>query len=51
MSKTVIKSCGCSNAYQDKTYGPGLRVFNTSMDGAKSTCTVCGKSPNSGGKK
>ena len=51
MSDTTIKSCGCSSKYQDEKYGHGLRLFNKSADGAKMSCTVCGKSPNVGGKK
>jgi hypothetical protein len=43
MSGVVIKSCTCSHGYQDKKYGPGLRVMNLSVDGKKYTCTVCGK--------
>jgi len=42
---TVIKKCTCSHGYQDKTYGPKLRVHNLCKPtGGKflgATCTVC----------
>lgn len=40
----IIKACSCKNAFQDKTYGKGKRVFNIKKDNAKPpVCTVCGK--------
>lgn len=43
MSGVVIKPCNCNHAYQDKTYGRGVRVMNYGMDKKSWTCTVCGK--------
>ena len=51
MSDIVLKPCGCASAYQDNKYGAGIRVFNKSQDGAKLSCSVCGKPLNTGGKK
>lgn len=37
----VIKKCSCNSKFQDKTYGPGMRVMNlNNKKGAK--CSVCG---------
>lgn len=35
---------GCSNAYQDKTYGSQMRAFNRTKEGDSKVfrCTVCG---------
>lgn len=42
MSGTVKVKCTCENAFQDKTYGKGVRVANkTQKDSAR--CTVCGR--------
>ena len=42
----VIKQCKCINEFQDKTYGKGMRVFNTCNKEGKelgrSRCSVCG---------
>lgn len=38
---TKIVKCSCSHKFQDKEYGYGNRVANTSAKGA--TCTVCSK--------
>lgn len=35
----LIRSCKCANAYQDSTYGKGMRVFTPGNKGVK--CTVC----------
>lgn len=46
MSKTVIKSCTCSHEFQDKTYGRGMRVFNSMMAKGRvvgEACTVCSR--------
>ncbi|MEL6181549.1 MAG: hypothetical protein AAFS10_21505 [Myxococcota bacterium] len=37
---TVILKCSCTNAWQDRTYGEGFRVFNVSPKGFV-RCTVC----------
>jgi hypothetical protein len=34
-----IQPCSCQNAFQDKRYGKGKRVFNQTTKGTK--CTVC----------
>jgi hypothetical protein len=38
---TKIKKCECKHDYQDKKYGKGNRVMNSTVDGWR--CTVCGK--------
>jgi hypothetical protein len=38
---TVKVNCKCENAYQDKAYGKGVRVANTTPKG-DARCTVCG---------
>jgi len=42
----MIKYCSCKHEYQEKVYGPGLRVHNEAKSSNKSekayTCTVCG---------
>lgn len=44
MSATVIKSCICEHAFQDKQYGKGNRVFNISgKEDSKLKCTVCNR--------
>lgn len=39
--------CNCENAFQDKQYGKGVRVANTTAkqdtSSAEVRCTVCGK--------
>ena len=45
MSKTVIRSCGCSSEYQDAVYGKGMRVHNEGKGKNNDPvyrCTVCG---------
>jgi len=44
-----IEPCTCENEYQDKMYGKGMRVKNTTGSGG-SRCTVCGAG-GGGGKK
>lgn len=44
--RTVLQPCTCHHAYQDATYGRGLRVHNLLSRGgkdatAKARCTVC----------
>ena len=41
---TKRMKCTCTNTYQDKRYGKGIRVFNKCNSGvyAKWRCTVCG---------
>ncbi len=45
----MIKKCTCANEYQDRRYGPKMRVFNPvkdpsgNQDSTKGRCTVCGK--------
>ncbi len=41
MAGKIIK-CTCKHEFQDKTYGKGMRVFNTEDKSSDSTCTVCG---------
>jgi len=43
VSGTAVKRCNCKHEFQDSRYGTGLRVHNVKKDGAKATCTVCGK--------
>ena len=38
---TVILPCRCENEYQDKRYGKGNRVHNTTFKGDKARCTSC----------
>jgi ribosomal protein L37AE/L43A len=43
---TKIMTCDCKHTFQDKTYGPGQRVYNETISkGINKTyrCTVCGK--------
>ena len=41
---TKIKSCTCKHEWQDKTYGVGKRVMNsTTKETTTYRCTVCGK--------
>lgn len=38
--------CSCHSEFQDRTYGPGMRVFNPMGKGSQDSgykCTVCGK--------
>jgi adenine C2-methylase RlmN of 23S rRNA A2503 and tRNA A37 len=42
MSGTVKVKCKCENAFQDKTYGKGVRVANRTAKG-EARCTVCGQ--------
>lgn len=39
----MVKKCDCEHKYQDKKYGPGMRVMNpmTKTDGVR--CTVCAR--------
>lgn len=37
----LVRPCGCDNAYQDKVYGKGNRVFNQTREGGR--CTTCAK--------
>lgn len=39
---TKVARCGCTNVFQDKRYGPGMRVHNTNKDDSL-TCTSCAK--------
>lgn len=45
-TKTVndmkITKCDCVHAFQDETYGKGMRAHNPRKSGAY-RCTVCGK--------
>lgn len=45
---TVIKRCSCTHDFQDKIYGQGMRVHNTTVatKNGKYRCTVCGKTSN-----
>jgi len=38
---TVIVSCTCKSEYQDRIYGKGKRLANTSFDRKKGKCVVC----------
>jgi hypothetical protein len=47
MDKTQLVQCKCTNEYQDKTYGKGMRVTTPkNSEQAKKhfvvRCTVCG---------
>lgn len=37
---TSKKECSCTHAFQNKTYGKGIRVHNKTKDGWR--CTACG---------
>lgn len=39
----MILKCRCKSEYQDKLYGPGMRVHNATKksDGAMQRCAVC----------
>ena len=37
-----VEKCKCEHSFQDKEYGKKMRVYNTSEDGKKLKCTVCG---------
>ena len=39
---TEIRKCNCNHAFQDKTYGKGMRVFNLDFKKINGSCTVCG---------
>lgn len=47
MSGTTKVNCTCKHEYQDKTYGPGVRIANGTAKGTDTTrevrCTVCSK--------
>lgn len=42
-----IKKCSCSGTpaanFQDKEYGPGMRVMNVDVKKTSVKCTVCNK--------
>lgn len=38
---TIIAKCNCVNEFQDKMYGRGMRVKNSTQNGYR--CTVCRK--------
>lgn len=38
----VVEKCACVSPFQDRLYGPGMRVKNKKRDGG-TTCTVCAK--------
>lgn len=41
---TIVKRCSCNNKFQDKRFGKGKRLFNTTTSNAHAyRCTVCGK--------
>lgn len=40
---TKIIHCDCASEYQDKRYGSGKRVGNTTEKSGDARCTVCGK--------
>lgn len=42
---TMVLPCNCKHEYQDKHYGPGMRVHNKFGEGSDSgfRCTVCKK--------
>lgn len=37
---TVVEKCACVSSFQDKMYGPGMRVKNNKRGGSV-RCTVC----------
>ena len=46
MSDTMIKKCKCRHLFQDKQYGPGMRVHNQAKNRSTNAytdwvCTVC----------
>lgn len=45
----MILKCNCSNSYQDKLYGKGMRIHNICSKDPRikqARCTVCGKVKN-----
>lgn len=47
MNKTITTvKCKCTNEFQDKKYGLGMRIANRTekgdVDGRDARCTVCG---------
>ena len=36
---TFVAPCKCKNEFQDKAYGPRMRLFNKCKDGGR--CTTC----------
>jgi len=40
---TVVASCTCVHAFQDKQYGTNRRLHNLCGKGTKRRCTVCRK--------
>jgi hypothetical protein len=39
---TSVRGCTCVHEYQDKKYGPGMRVHNLAAKDNGWVCTVCG---------
>lgn len=40
---TVTMRCHCTSVFQDKHYGPSMRVHNVmASPNSKARCTVCG---------
>ena len=37
-----VRPCSCVHEYQDKLYGPGMRLFTVKKNG-NLVCTVCSK--------
>lgn len=50
---TKVLPCSCEHAYQDATYGKGMRLFNEIGKDQKGgyRCTVCGKEFNNSTSK
>jgi hypothetical protein len=40
---TVVQKCTCVSDFQDKVYGVGMRVKNSTGSGSGYRCTVCRK--------
>lgn len=42
---TTTLQCNCNSDFQDKTYGKGMRLFNTGDSGksTKARCSICGR--------
>lgn len=41
---SIIMKCSCKHEFQDKQYGPGMRVHNVSESKKEAYCTVCSPS-------
>lgn len=50
MPSKLLK-CSCESEFQDKMYGPSIRLHTYTMKDATYRCTCCGKTQTSGKTK